>query len=365
MYSLFAKSFVGIALIASVFSAPTPSADGFPTPNAAQLQTIEQLAQGTLPNGAAPAPGTISAQGITNFQLINFNENFEVAFFQSLLYNVTNNLPGYQLPDLRERDFIIKTLSAVIAQEELHAILAGKVLSSQGQKPILPCQYMFPTTTFGDAIALAQTFTDVVMGTLQDVVDIFAVQGLHQFSRSVAAVIGQEGEQNGFYRILQEKIPSALPFLTTSIRDFAFTALQGFVVPGSCPNQNLINLKIYGNLNLLTKTIEPKDQNLQFSFDVKSLANAKLNNTSIYTSTYDWTKASLVYINQQNTPVVEAAQNVKVDGTIVTFEAAFPYSASLLNGLTIAAVTSSNGPFANAQAVADAAIFAPAFIEVN
>jgi hypothetical protein len=203
------------------------------------------------------------------------------------------------------------------------------------------------------------------MGTLQDVVDIFAIQGLHQFSRAVSAVIGQEGEQNGFYRILQEKIPSELPFLTTSIRDFAFTALQGFVVPGSCPNQNLINLKIYGNLNLLTKTVEPKDQNLQFSIDIASLANSKLNNTAVYTSGYDWTKASLVYINQQNTPIVEAPQNVKVEGTVVTFEAAFPFTASLLNGLTIAAVTTTNGPFADAQAVADASIFAPAFIEVN
>jgi hypothetical protein len=62
---------------------------------------------------------------------------------------------------------------------------------------------------------------------------------------------------------------------------------------------------------------------------------------------------------------VEPFQNVQVAGTVVTFDASFPYTANFLNGLTIAAVTLGSGPFANAQAVADAAIFAPAFIEVN
>jgi hypothetical protein len=243
--------------------------------------------------------------------------------------------------------------------------LASKVLSSQGQQPIQPCQYTFPTTTFEGAIELAATFTDVVLGTLQDVVEIFAINGNHALSRSVASVIGQEGEQNGFYRILQEKIPSELPFLTTSIRDFAFTALQGFIVPGSCPNSNLINLNIFGTLNLLTNKVLAQDQNLQFSFDVNSLKNAKLNNTANITPSYDWTKTSLVYISQQNTPIVEPFQNVQVSGTVVTFEVAFPYTANFLNGLTIAAVTLGNGPFASAQDVANAAIFAPAFIEVN
>jgi hypothetical protein len=246
--------------------------------------------------------------------------------------------------------------------------LAAKVLASQGQQPILPCQYAFPTTNFEDAIDLANTFTDVVLGTLQDVVNIFANEGNANFARSVASVIGQEGEQNGFYRILQEKVPCAQPFLTTSIRDFAFTALQGFVVPGSCPNLNLIDLKIFGTLNLNTKNpISANDQNLQFSFDVDSLNDSKgLNNTSGITANYNWaSQARLVYINGQNVPIVEPLQNVQISGSTVTFEAAFPFTEDLLYGLTIAAVTVGPTTFATAQDVANAAVFAPALIEID
>jgi hypothetical protein len=49
--------------------------------------------------------------------------------------------------------------------------------------------------------------------------------------RGVASVIGQEGEQNGFFRFKADKIPSAVPFLTTSTREFAFSTLnQNFVL---------------------------------------------------------------------------------------------------------------------------------------
>ncbi|KAF2668463.1 hypothetical protein BT63DRAFT_277834 [Microthyrium microscopicum] len=347
------------------------SADGFPSPNPDQLKKIELLAHGTLSNAPPPPPGTISAEGLINLRFIEFNENFEVAFFTSLLSNVTNGISGFQISDEKERSLVIEALTAVVAQEELHALNAAGALKSQNQDTILPCKYQFPTTNFVDAITLAATFTDVVLGTLQDVNQIFAQNNDTGVLRGLASIIGQEGEQDAFYRLLQNKnlIPSALPFLTTSTRDFAFSALQAFVVPGSCPNENLISkdLTIFGVLTLDTKNVLPKDQNLAFEFDFKSLLNSNLKFTSgtKYDSSYDWSKASLVYINQQNLPIVEKLQNVKLSGTVVSFEAFFPFSANELNGLTLAAVTTSAGPFASAQAVADASIFAPALIEVN
>jgi hypothetical protein len=228
-------------------SALIPNANaGFPTPNNDQLLKIQEIAHGTLPNGPLPPPGTISPEGITNLQLVEYNENAEVAFFSSLLYNVTSNVTGFDINDSKQKEFVIEVLTAVLAQEELHAIYAELGLKSQNQQPILPCKYNFPTTNFDDAIILASTFTDVALGTLQDVIQIFADNNDNANTRGIASVIGQEGEQEGFYRLLQNKglIPNALPFLTTSTRDFAFSALQAFVIPGSCPNDNLINLKV-------------------------------------------------------------------------------------------------------------------------
>jgi hypothetical protein len=384
---------VGASLLSAVYAAPVatsaaPSStvvpfvnNGFPSPSAAQLLAIEELAHGTLPNGPPPPPGAISAEGITNLQLINFNENFEVAFFASLLNNVTTNVAGFQISDATEKNFVIEVLTAVLAQEELHSINAANGLKSQNQQPILPCRYVFPTTNFNDAIALASTFTDVVLGTLQDVIEIFADNNDNAATRGIASVIGQEGEQNGFYRILQNKglIPSSQPFLTTSTRDFAFSALQGFVVPGSCPNEDLIKLKIFGVLTLDTKVVQQQDQNLMFSVDIASLAKsnivpANFNNanaaqwwkgSSLDLTKVDYTQLSVVYINQQNTPLVEPIQNPKVSGTVVSFNAAFPFQSKLLDGLTIAAITLGSGPFANAGAVANATLFGPALIEVN
>lgn len=58
-------------------------------------------------------------------------------------------------------------------------------------------------------------------------------------------------------------------------------------------------------------------------------------------------------------------KNVKVSGTIVTFDVLFPFTANLLDGLTIAAVTVGNGPFVSADAVAVQTLFGPGLIEVN
>ena len=75
--------------------------------------------------------------------------------------------------------------------------------------------YKFPTTDVLSAIALAETFTTLVLGTLQDASQLLAKNGDDGPVRAVASVIGQEGEQNGFYRTLLGLKPSQKPFLTT------------------------------------------------------------------------------------------------------------------------------------------------------
>jgi hypothetical protein len=93
--------------------------DNLPFPSPGQLRDIERRAHGTLPN--TPPPNNISQQGIVNLQWIAFNENFEVAFFNSLLHNVTNNVTGYEIPDEEDeedaddRDMVIRSLTAILA----------------------------------------------------------------------------------------------------------------------------------------------------------------------------------------------------------------------------------------------------------
>lgn len=174
---------------------------------------------------------------------------------------------------------------------------------------------------------------------------------------SISSVIGQEGEQDGYYRSLLNLIPSQAPFLTRSAGQFAFSALnQLFVVPGTCPgsaNAALFKaLPIFGALNVTAQPTELVNQNVQFSV-------AKANVTG------DISDYRVTFINQQNLPVTSKITNVKTSGDVVTFESFFAFADMIAQGLTIAAVTKGSDSFTSVPDVAAATIFAPGLIELN
>lgn len=367
--SIVSASLTWLSCLSAVSGAPftynnNPLGNGFPTVAAGspQLTSIEIQAQGSLSN-APPPPASPKADSLTSLRLIAFNELSEVAFFTELLFNITHNVRGYEIPDRGSRDFFIRDLTAVQAQEELHMLNANNALQHFTNSVIQPCEYNFPVSNFEEAIALAATFTDVVLGTLQDVQTLFGEDGDTGLIRGVASVIGQEGEQNGFYRHILHKTFSALPFLTASTREFAFSALQGFVVPGTCGNLEAVGLQIFDPLTIKTQNIEPRSQTLEFSVELPAGAQP-----ASWKS--DYSGLSVTYVNQQNLPVVEPIKNARKNGNTLTFEALFPFDektrgALFGNGLTIAAVTNSTGPFATVDLVAAATVFGPGLIELN
>jgi len=380
--------------------APPTSADaGFPNVSADQVVEIEQIAGGTLPNGTAPP--TIQGDSIVSLGFVATNEIFEVRFFQSLIYNITNNVDGFT--DIPNKDEVLNILKVHLADEELHFLNAEGAFNHFTNQTIQPCQYMFPSTDFPSAIGVASLFTDLVLGTLPDIQTIFGTDGDVGLIRGVGSVIGQEGEQNGFYRELLGKVPAQLPFLTGSTRDFALSGLlQTFTVPHSCPSLDLITvpaqgspIQIFGTLNVLTKQsdfTDKEDITAQFSFDINSLAanqnlfQAPANGSSSAPSNHrrhghgggpvsahrNWhysrenvVELFVTYINQQNVPVSVPLQKPVLSGTVLNFEASFPGQTHFLNGLTIAAVTLGNGPFATPDDVAKATLFGPGLIDIN
>jgi hypothetical protein len=333
-----------------------PLQDGFPdiANPSPELQAISEAARGTLSNAPPPAkaPGPDT---ITSLQLIAFNELFEVFFFTELLNRIQGGAPGFGFQDQNMKQQVLAALTAVQAQEKLHALNANGALKRAGVEPIKPCKYIFPADNFQDAIKIAATFTDVVLGTLADVSVVAGSTGDPNLIRGFSASLGQEGEQNGFYRSILGKLPSALPFLTASTRQFAFSALNNnFVVPGSCPNSNTIQLPVFGKFDLVTPDPQPRDQTLEFRM---SSNNGPTNPQGM----------SIVYINQQLVPIVlplEGVSQTEPNGP-VNVRAIFPYSQFLMNGLTIAVLVEGAGPFPNVTSVAAAAKFGPALIEIN
>ncbi|KAH8657719.1 hypothetical protein BX600DRAFT_438907 [Xylariales sp. PMI_506] len=334
------------------FSFPLPN--GFPNiaQGSAALLEIEKEAHGTLPNGGLPTH--ISDVSATVWSLIAFNELFEVAYFSSLLNNITNNVHGYEIGTPAARNVVLNALVAVRAQEELHALGANGILQTAGRPTISPCEYVFPASDFDSAIAFASTFTDIVLGTLQNALQNFGLDGDGaDFLGLVGSVIGQEGEQNGFYRTIGQipLIPSAKPFLTASVAPFALSALmQNVVVPGSCPET--LSIPTFDPLHVDTTNLSPQTTSIQFSFETTE-------------SNYNTDELSLVYISGQNVPIVEKPTNFKRHGNTIQFTAPFPFDQFQLQGLTISALTNSAGPFANASQVASATKFGPGLIEIN
>ncbi|KAK0634210.1 hypothetical protein B0T14DRAFT_508553 [Immersiella caudata] len=344
-------------------AAPTPfvipTDDGFPNPNPDQLKVIQQIADGTLSNAAPPAK--INESSFPVFQLISFNEQFEVAFFSSLIYNVTNDVPGFALKNPKKKDELLDILETVLAQEKLHAINAGKTLANFKQFVPVPCKYQFPTANIYDAIALADRFTALVMGTLQDAAQTLARNGDVGPVRGVASSLGQEGQQDGFYRILLSKKPSEKPFLTTNVAAFAFSALQQFIVPGSCPFPlSNIKLPIFTPLQVLTGAggfdVEARDQHIAYKVDLTgvSTADAHIGKSDLW----------ITYFSGQLLPISMPIVNVKWSGRVATFEAEFPFSANEMVGLSVAALTTS-GKFTSPGEVVGATLAAPGLIQVD
>ncbi|KAL6797270.1 hypothetical protein GGI42DRAFT_330416 [Trichoderma sp. SZMC 28013] len=338
------------------------AADGFPTPNAQQLRAIEETADGTLSN--APPPATLADSTLQSLQVIAVNEEFEVAYFRSLLANVTTGVPGFESWKGYGKAELEKILKVIIAQEELHALNALNALNKFKKLAPLPCKYHFPATNIHDAIAVAEAFTAVVLGTLQDVTQGAAAAGDAGFTRGVASIIGQEGEQNGFYRTLLGAVPSEKPFLTTSVGPFAYSFLNNnFIVPNSCPfDVNSLGVPIFTQLNVeggsAALAVKPDDQWLNYSADLSSVKNAakfaKGKGDGLF----------ITYFSGQLLPISVPVKDFKWNGGKVSFKAFFPFEENIMFGLSLAALTDGSN-FTSPDAVPAATLAAPAIINVN
>lgn len=353
----------GLAICSAVVNAAPfkpfkfPLPNGFPKADDALKLDLGKQAGGLLSN--ADPPTDVNPDILTSFRLVAFNELSEVAFFDSLLKNVTGKVKGYEIEDEKEYKLAVSSISNILAQEQLHALNANKVLDVNKAGPIEPCQYKFPVETYKDAIKLADTFTSVVLGTLGDFQFLAANEAGKDAAgivRSVSTTLGQEGQQDGWFRTLQGKSPSAQPFLTSGVRDFAFTALQNFIVPDSCPNADTIKLKVFEKL-AVTSDLKGLKKDAPVSFKATCNPNGEK---------FDEKEMSVVFINGARLPVVKPLKDVKKEGNLdYRFTAEFPDNVDVMHGLTYALVVKGAPEglkFKTPDDVAKATVFGPALI---
>lgn len=334
---------------AAPFSFPLPN--GFPFPSDAALEELFTRAGGNFTN--APLAPKFDDDSLTSWKLQAFNEFLEVAFFTQLIANITDSVPGYEL-DGESKEGILGALMTIQAQEELHAYNANDAVRyfTNGTH-IQPCSYVFPVTSFSTAIAFAQTFTDLYIGLLSNIQQRTA-RSLGAASNPIiyvlAQALGQEGQQSGWFRALQGKHPSAEPFLTSSTRDFAFSWLQRWVVPGSCPNLEEIPLRRFPVLEVVGP--------------VGPVVTLRVPPGKV-----DADAQSVAFVNGALVPTVvpfEVKDCGGMGGSMTEIVAQFPFASNVMRGMTLAAVVWNRPPaFITAEDVADATVYGPAVIEVG
>ncbi|KAJ3490065.1 hypothetical protein NLG97_g5857 [Lecanicillium saksenae] len=289
-----------LGLLGCADAAAVPGNDGFPKPNEDQKVALAAQAGGKLPNVALPTE--LGPESTTAFQLIAFNELFETAYFDSLLQNITN--VGEHV---------------LAAQTALTSANASFVPSA--------CEYMFPTTNLTQAANIAETFTAVVLGALRGANVLFAKENVSVPIQLISSVIGQEGEQNGYYRqVLKEAPLPIFPPLMTNGQPVA--------------------------------ALEAKDQKLSFSADLSKSEAAKR-----YTGS-DGEYLFLIYTTGQRKPVPMEISNVKWDGMMTNFEAEFPFTENVMNGFSHAALTTGN-VFESADDLTHCTLAGPGIIQVE
>lgn len=261
-------------------------------------------------------------------------------------------------------------------QEEMHAYNANDAVRyfTNGTH-ILPCTYEFPVPDFATAIAFAQTFTDMYIGLLANIQQRTA-RNLAADSNSIiyvlAQALGQEGQQSGWFRSLQHKPPSAEPFLTSSTREFAFSWLQRFVVPGSCATLSDIPLRIFPALDAVAvEEIENGDRRVTLlvpgAVDSESQSVAFVNGALVPTVVpFEILSGGDVIEMRQNEIVLsmreESAQGSSVVSTKIV--ANLPFTRNVMHGMTLAAIVETGPTYVTAEDVTNSTLYGPAVIEL-
>jgi hypothetical protein len=194
-------------------------------------------------------------------------------------------------------------------------------------------------------MSVAYHFSGLLMGAIPAVITEFGATS--EIVTLFSAVLGQEGQQDGYFRWLRQLVPNENPFLTTSVPAFFYNhILQQYVVPDTCPAL-LDFLPTYGKLLALSS---PPARNSTLGFHT-TLANVTADNY-------------IAYMSGQKI-AVEAITNLTHMHDSTTFEVKFPYDSGFSRGLTIAALVAKKRSFANTSDVAEHTLAGPALIEVN
>jgi hypothetical protein len=227
---MFFPSTIALALLSasSALAAPTKVYKRQATPTAQMNLSPSTIAEagGNVPD--TQPPPTLSPATLNDFQIANFLENIESAFFQAGVTNLTTwGTTGFPSNTL-------DVVSRVAAQEQVHVATFEDLLTHFNTSIIPPCQYTFPVTNTQEFLSLAQIITSVGIGAVIDIAANVALQD-PVLLQNIASTVTVEARHDAFFRGAALGLsPNPSPQDTRISAAWALNLALPFVVKDSC-----------------------------------------------------------------------------------------------------------------------------------
>jgi hypothetical protein len=288
-YHLFIGS---IALSAPSFAGPIPVSDSL-------SQTIISNAGGGVPVGNSAIQ--LSDDGISGFQVANFLENVEAAFFAAAQSNLTKDAAFTATP--AKGLSISDTLTKIVAQEQVHVATVENLLASNNAFTIPACTSILPIGNNNNFLAKANIITSASIGAVVSLSAALAKSDPDAVS-SVTPILSVESRHDAFFRISSSDVPNPNPFDTALSATYAYNIILSFVDTSSCPK--LLPLPILPALNITSPALTaaaPSTPPTTISFTIGDMSAEK--SAALF----------IGWLNQANAPVYTAATVMGGKGT--------------------------------------------------
>ncbi|KAH7392300.1 hypothetical protein DE146DRAFT_136093 [Phaeosphaeria sp. MPI-PUGE-AT-0046c] len=281
------------------------------------LDALERAANSLLPD--IPLPTTINDATTTLLQLMTIWFESEISAYHETIALISNNSKGYT--DLRRwnKSEVLDILSTNLAESSLQFNYTVSLLTHYSV-PLIPgpCTYKAPLV--GIALSRDMIYFQELNTLLIDSMQDYSNHLTFELTPILWSIATSKAEQNGFYNIFDNYIPSERAFMTSVPPELAFSTFAQQL--RKCPFE----------LEAITPISAPLFEDWiivgeSFTY-CANLSHVPSDPSNLYLSIIAGTQM----------PIIVPATNITFNGTIIEFDSDYPRKQGILEGLVMVAL---------------------------
>ena len=186
-----------LALASSVFAAPNPQLP----------KEFKDHAGGGVAQQAIQVK--LSQDGITGFQMANFLQNLEVAYFKQGAQKY-KEWGGGNVNGVKNADAV----NRIWGQEEAYVETIAELLKNNQAATVEPCEYNFPFSDEKSFLSLASIISNIGLGFLINIENVLAKSD-PDIVPHIARILPVKARHDAFFRMYASEVPNPTPYETT------------------------------------------------------------------------------------------------------------------------------------------------------